>query len=347
MQASLKLETERLTRSWMQHEQAWLGEYLVSSVEDPRINLQSIFSRHFLVRALFGEQLHWLMEQEYRFSAAMNWLIDLAGKLSEPDELQAVLHALRRGADNAEGVPIPRYLVQIFSSLPTGAGEGSISNYIESFLAGTEFQTGKALAHQPSLETFATLWSGCLARIQLPQTIRPSVFEPACGSANDYRFLNRYGIARWLEYTGMDLCEKNIENARTLFPGVRFEPGNVFELAAADQSFELGFVHDLFEHLSLEGLQAAIKELCRVTRTGLCLGFFSMDEIAEPILRPVEDYHWNTLSVRQTKELFANEGFACRVVHVGTFLRQHLGCAHTHNPNAYTFFLWRDRKAQA
>jgi len=27
------------------------------------------------------------------------------------------------------------------------------------------------------------------------------------------------------------------------------------------------------------------------------------------------------------------------VVHIGTFLRQQIGCEQTHNPNAYTFLL--------
>jgi len=72
MEESLKAESERLARSWMQHEAAGLRDYLVREVEDPRINLQSIFSRHFLLRALFGERFLWLMEQEYRFAASMN-----------------------------------------------------------------------------------------------------------------------------------------------------------------------------------------------------------------------------------------------------------------------------------
>jgi hypothetical protein len=39
------------------------------------------------------------------------------------------------------------------------------------------------------------------------------------------------------------------------------------------------------------------------------------------------------------KELFAVCGFAARVVHIGAFLRQQIGCEQTHNLNAYTFLL--------
>jgi hypothetical protein len=113
----------------------------------------------------------------------------------------------------------------------------------------------------------------------------------------------------------------------------------VFEIAALDKSFELCFVHDLFEHLSLEGMQVAVKEVCRVTRQGLCIGFFNMDEIRDHQVRPVEEYHWNLLSMARMRELFAGWGFAAQAVHIGTFLRQQIGCEQTHNPNAYTFLL--------
>ena len=56
MHDTLKLESEKLARSWMQHEPAKLRDYLVAGIEDPRINLQSILSRHFLVRSVFGEK---------------------------------------------------------------------------------------------------------------------------------------------------------------------------------------------------------------------------------------------------------------------------------------------------
>jgi hypothetical protein len=64
-----------------------------------------------------------------------------------------------------------------------------------------------------------------------------------------------------------------------------------------------------------------------------------MDEIRDHQVRPVEDYHWNLLSMGRMRELFAACGFAARVVHIGTFLRQQIGCEQTHNPNAYTFLL--------
>jgi len=351
---SLQEESVKLARSWTQHDAGMLRDYLVAGVEDPRINVQSVLSRHFLVRALTGGRFNGLMEQEYRFAAAMNWLTGLAGRLHDAEELEAVLYALRQGADNAEGIEIPGFIVQVFAALPTSAGTVVIPNYVESFLRGTQFVQGRARPDERSLETFCGLWGSVLGTVGF-ETPAPggtpgepaggdacatvSVLEPACGSANDYRFLHAYGLARLVSYTGFDLCAKNIENACALFPDASFAVGNVFEIAAPDKAYDLCFVHDLFEHLSLEGMQAAVKEVCRVTRQGLCVSFFNMDEIRDHQVRPVDDYHWDLLSMARMREWFAACGFAARVVHIGTFLRQQVGCEQTHNPNAYTFLL--------
>jgi ubiquinone/menaquinone biosynthesis C-methylase UbiE len=167
------------------------------------------------------------------------------------------------------------------------------------------------------------------------------VLEPACGSANDYRYLEACGIARLIDYTGFDLCEKNIANARTLFPQVRFKVENVFEIAAPDQSFDLTFVHDLLEHFSIAGLERAVAELCRVTRHGLCVNFFQIEEMPDHIVRPIDDYHINTLSLAKTEELFSRHGFLVQPLHIGSYLRHRIGCRETHNPHAYTFLAFR------
>src|SRR6267154_2016553 len=280
MKEELRRESETLTRCWMQHEATWLRDYLVNGVEDPRINVQSILSRHFLARALFGNIFEELMEQEVRFAAVMNWLAEATG----PDVRQGVLHALRQRADNAEGLSIPYFVSRAFALLSETSKAHKVSNYIESFLAAQVHSGTGHEPREPIFDTFQNLWITELVaapQISVPNTAPISLLEPGCGSANDYRFIESYGMARFLDYTGFDLCPKNVANARGLFPDARFEVGNVFEIYAPNQSFELCLVHDLFEHLSLEGLEASIREICRVTRRALCIGFFQMDEIDE------------------------------------------------------------------
>ncbi len=361
MDPALELESKRLAQSWLQHDAARLRDYLVAGVEDPRINLQSILSRHFLLRVLAPGDCAPLMEEEYRFAAALNWLVQLAGRAADNQELLEVLHALRRGGDNAEGIEIPAFVGRTFARLPVHASGVTVPNYIEAFLSGARIGSPQAQPHQPSLDTFRDLWRNVLAgrggagvrpssgeaaspagsAVEHPSGPAVSVLEPACGSANDYRFLEAYGIAQRIEYHGFDLCATSVENARALFPGVRFGIGNVFEIAAPDKRFDFCFVHDLFEHLSPAGIQAAVKEVCRVTRRGLCVGFFHMDEIPAHQVRPLRDYYWNTLSMARMKELFAACGFDARALHIGAFLRSHTGCDQTHNPLAYTFIARR------
>jgi len=346
MDIRLKLESEKLVRSWMQHDSAWLRDYLVQQVEDPRINLQSIFSRHFLIKTIFQDDFADLMQQEYRFSACVNWLRKLVGtELNEQNDLQAIASALDKGADNAEGLILPAFLLHTFKSLPAKLERQTIPNYIDSFLSNTQILEGMPVLGETVINTFQTLWARELSLARPNQSVPgvdpPKVFEPACGSANDYRYLHAYGIAQHLEYKGIDLCEKNVMNARELFPNVRFELGNVFEIIAGNQTYDFSFVHDLFEHLSIEGIAAAVREICRVTRVGICANFFNMDEIPEHQIQPSEDYYWNKLSLSLIKEAFASHGFNAQVVHIETFLRQQIGCFETHNPNAYTLFLWR------
>src|SRR5262249_57130311 len=82
---SLQRESEKLARSWMQHDSAWLRDYLVAGVEDPRLNLQSILTRHCLIRSLTTERFAGLMAQEYRFAAVLNWLTAFIGQVRDAE----------------------------------------------------------------------------------------------------------------------------------------------------------------------------------------------------------------------------------------------------------------------
>lgn len=113
MNPSLQEETARLARSWMRHEAATLRDYLAQDVEDPRLNVQSILTRHFLLEQRCGTRHAALQEHELRFAVVANWLLGLLRQPIGPDELAAVWHALQRGADNAEGLEIPASIVRI------------------------------------------------------------------------------------------------------------------------------------------------------------------------------------------------------------------------------------------
>lgn len=321
-----------------------LRDYLVAGVEDPRRNVQSIFSRHFLACAVFGQRFSGLMDAELRFAVAMNWLLAVSGEATDPETWAAIGAALESGADNADGVAIPGAVRRIRQDLPGTADGQTVPDYLGTAIRARAAGLPEGEETPLVLDTFMRLWRGALEG-EAPVASRVAVVEPACGSANDYRFLDACGLARFLEYTGFDLSGKNVDNARALFPGTRFAVGNAIEIAADDRTFDYAMVHDLFEHLSLDALEVAAAELCRVTRGGLCLGFFQMDEVEDHVVRPVDDYHVNTLSLSRIMALFARHGFTGEAIHIGTFLRLRFGVEATHNSNAYTLVLGRTNRA--
>ena len=341
MSNALRDESERLRRSWQRHDAAMLRDYLVADVEDPRLNVQSLLTRHFLTFALTGA-FQELADHELRFALALNWLLQLHKDNPGPDAPAAVLHALRHDADNAEGIELPHHLRLTFRALPALADGCAVPDYLTPALTAPAAPRDAGWLPAEVLDTFLGLWRTALAPVSTP-TCR--VLEPACGSANDYRFLVASGLAARLDYTGVDLSEKNIANARALFPHARFEAGNAFDLAGDAPAYDYTFVHDLFEHLSPDGLGVALRSVCRATRRGLCLHFFNMDEIPATVVRPVDEYHWNTVSLDEVLACCAAEGFTGQAFHIGTFLRQRFGCETTHNPNAYTLLLGRSGPA--
>jgi SAM-dependent methyltransferase len=334
MKNRLKRETRNLQKSWMQYDATLLRDYLIEEAEDPRVNIQSILTRHFLIEGLFGNRFAALKQEELRFAIAMNWLLKLFEKSLCADDAEALLYALSKRADNAAGVEIPHYVSKIYAALPARADGLIIPNYIKEALREAQSDSlGPALTEQ-RIAIFQSLWRKALARRRPP---RLSVLEPACGSANDYRFIEAFGLGRLMDYTGFDLCEKNISNARSLFPKAHFKMGNAFEIDSPNRAFDFCFVHDLFEHLSIEGMEAAIAEICRVTRKGICASFFNMAELDEHMVRPVDDYHWNTLSMERTREVFCRKASSVQVLHIGTWLQWSFNCPQTYNEKAYTF----------
>src|SRR5579871_2819439 len=137
MEDSLKAETEKLARSWSRHDAPFLRDYLVADVEDPRVNVQSILSRHFLLGVILGDGIGEILLEELRLAVAMEWLAKLEKKSADQNERQAVLHALRQGADHSEAGPVPRFVLKTFASLPRLINGVTILNYFEDYLSGS------------------------------------------------------------------------------------------------------------------------------------------------------------------------------------------------------------------
>lgn len=182
-------------------------------------------------------------------------------------------------------------------------------------------------------DRFADLWTEALRQ---PPANRLTVVEAACGSANDYRFFRRYGLASLLDYTGFDLTSQNIGNARLMYPGVDFRLGDVQDIDAADHSYDWAVVHDLLEHLSPAACDRAISELCRVTKRGVLISFFRMDDIPEHKIEPRRFYHFNLLSKDRIHERFAPHCPDVRFLNVKSWFAERTGFDDYYNSHAWT-----------
>ena len=343
MEPRFDRETADLARSWGKHDREVLRDYLVRDVEDPRINVQSVLTRHFLMERLWPGLFGQLKEHEIRFAIAANWLLGIRKDAALAARHDDILCALLAGADEKpEGVEIPGWIREVFASLPAEADGLEVPDYISDVLV----LPPPSRPDEPPLpdhvaSTFLGLFRQVLAAAPAPAE-SPTVVEPACGSANDYRYLDGFGIAGHIDYTGFDLCDKNIANARDMFPAIAFRPGNVLAIEAGERAFEICFVHDLFEHLSIDAMARAVAEVGRVTDHSVLAHFFQMHDEPEHLIRTQDDYHWNRLSLEKVAGLFDAAGFELvRAVSVAEIVASRFPGAKTHNEHAWTLHLER------
>jgi len=312
----------------MRREPQVLRDYLVQDVEDPRINVQSILTRHFLIRAVFGNRFSAVMELELRFAVVANWLLGFLKNGVDRVRFDSLRAVLRSGRTPATRPAVPRCVSEAFLRPPL--------HCVRTLLDLDESHIAAASLPEHALDAFSDRWADLLSGVPAAGV---SVVEPACGSANDCRFLHAFGIAARIDYLGFDLCEKNVANAMAMFPDARFDLGNVLSIRAPANAFDYCIIHDLFEHLSLEGLEIAIREVCRVTRKGICAGFFKMSDEPEHVVRRVRDYHRNRLSARRVRDAFERQASSVDVVRVHSLLQRRFDFDGTHNRNACTLFV--------
>lgn len=261
----LAVEADRLRAAWMRHDSQLLDRYLVSDVEDPRINLQSIISRAFLIDAIWPNEFTSLIQEEFRFSICLNWILRTL-KTEDPEiSRMLLLDALLEGCQTCGNVVIPLYLTDAFELV--SRTEHPWPDYVTEALMQPLLDHGSQLP-ESALSTFERIWHRALSGREAEKV---SVLEPACGSANDYRYLDSFGVSKFLDYTGLDICDKNIANARRRIPNTDFQTADFVTAELQEKSYDFLFVHDLFEHLCPDGIERALAQVARATRRQACL----------------------------------------------------------------------------
>jgi len=318
-------EDERLRWAWDRYPQEYLDSYLVSGVEDPRINFQSILTRALIADSLFPGRFDALIDAEWRFGLCLTWLIR---RLRVVPDGWAILDHL----ENRDETQCPRFLIETYHALQRD--DCPIPDYVSQALSN--FLAPASVTCAPALSTFERLWNETLAQCPAASL---SVLEAGCGSANDYRFLVSHGLAGFVRYTGFDISAKNVANARRRFPDVDFIQASVLDIPAGAGQYEYVFAHDLFEHLSPPAFDKALSEVLRVAQKQVWLSFFNMDDIPEHEFHDVGKYHLNRLSAKRTIEFILQYATDVEVVDVPRLVSGKFAYPDYYNQRARTLII--------
>jgi len=325
----MTLEEYNLRCSWDCYPSDFLDRYLVSGVEDPRINGQSILTRALLVDTLYPGRFDALITEELRFGAVLAWVLQ---QLEKGTTRQQLLDAI----ESPDPAYVPEFVLKAAAWLREEACP--VPDYIAPALCCRDCDQPRYCLSDLALDTFMTIWSEQLS--QAP-TATISVLEVACGSANDYRFFHQSGLARLLSYTGIDIATKNIANAKRHFPTVDFRVQSILTTEFPDSSCDCVFCHDLLEHLSLAAMERALGEILRIARKDVILHFFNAKWFGDHDVLPVRRYHRNRVSMEKTTTFFEQRGARVTCLGMMPWFQEKTGAPGYHNPNAFSMIVER------
>lgn len=303
-------EGQILANHWAQYGRQQLDSYLIQNVEHPSINPQSVLMRAFLVDRLAPGKFVALIEEEFFFAACACHIL----AEHRHGRLPQLFAAIRNGPETA----LPEFMRPEFS------GPRMRSFTLERLVM--DLASCTCLGFECFDSPFQAIWAHQLSEVAAP---RPRMLEIGCGSANDYRFWNSYGLAALIDYTGIDVCPANIENSKRRFPEAAFSTGDACALDDADGSFDVVFGFDVLEHLSPLGLDAALNEAARLACDEIWVSLFNAQHAATHDWVSVEDYHWNALSISSLARHLGAAGFTPEIVPVADEL-EHRFPGYTH-----------------
>jgi ubiquinone/menaquinone biosynthesis C-methylase UbiE len=320
-------EEYNLKLSWDCYPAEYLDHYLVSGVEDPRINGQSILTRALLIDALYPGRFDALITEELRFGAVLTWILQ---QLEKGSTRQRLLDAI----ESPNPAYVPEFILKAAAWLREEACP--VPDYIAAALCCHDGDQPRYYLSDLASDTFLTIWSEQLS--QAPGA-RMSILEVACGSANDYRFLHESGLARLLNYTGIDIAAKNIANAKRRFPDVDFRVQSILTTGFPDSSYDCVFCHDLLEHLSLAAMKHALGEMLRIAGNEVVLHFFNAKWSGDHDVVPVRSYYRNRVSMEKVSAFFEGRGATVICLEMAQWFQEKVGASGYHNPNAFSMIV--------
>ena len=269
----------------------FLDSYLIQSFENPSINPQSVLMRSFLVDHLFPNRFNETINQEIYYSACACYAL-LANQEGWFRELYNIVQS------EIHHPNIPKFLQPDF-----------IYQKSRRFSVKSLFnEIGKCLTvgfeHIDS--PFRKIW---LSHLKRHFKCGAKVLELGCGSANDYRYWSSYGIASFINYTGMDISPINIRNARKRHPHENFRTADACNTGYADESFDIVVAFDLIEHLSPDKMQTVLAEASRISRNEIWISCFNAGTFPLHEFKADGTYYRNRLSVGEIAKQLAINNF--------------------------------------
>jgi ubiquinone/menaquinone biosynthesis C-methylase UbiE len=322
-------EEYNLRCSWDCYPSDFLDRYLISGVEDPRINGQSILTRALLADALYPGRFDALITEELRFGAVLTWILQ---QLEKGSTRQQLLDAI----ESPDPAGVPEFVLKTAAWL---RGEACpIPDYITAALCYRDCDQPHWYLSNIALDMFMTIWNEQLS--QTPSATM-SVLEVACGSANDYRFFHQSGLVRLLDYTGIDIATKNITNAKRRYPDTDFRVQSILTTEFPDSSYDCVFCHDLLEHLSLAAMERALGEMLRIARKDAIVHFFNAKRTGDHEVVPVRRYYRNRVSMEKITTFFEQRGAQVTYLGMTLWFQEKLEASGFHNPNAFSMIVER------
>ncbi len=101
-------------------------------------------------------------------------------------------------------------------------------------------------------------------------TIGKSVLDVGCATCIDYPLYQEIGF----RYVGVDITYKLLEGALKQTPSVPVVRGDGKKLPFKNESFDSVYAKDMFVHLPPDAYIQVLKEMWRVTKKALMIGFF-------------------------------------------------------------------------
>jgi len=323
---SIELENQRLKASWDCFPPEHLARYLGIEEQDQRINTHSILTRALLVDTLWPGKFDALIDEELRFGVVMTWLLQELRSGTSRNELWDELNTATPGGR------IPGLVRQTADWLQMDACP--LPDYLSDALLYTESDLPAWYLFEPALNTFAGIWKSQICGLSAEPI---EVLEVACGSGNDYKAIHEFGLTTFINYSGFDICWKNIHNARDRFPEAGFFEASILNSGLPDDSFDYVFLHDVLGHLSPEGFQVAVSEIMRITRVEAWLHCFNVADIDQHEIHPFQTYFRNRLSIPRVIETVERSGAEVRVVPISGMLERKLGYVPDYTASSGTF----------